>query len=254
LLTVLPSDAVNLETSASVYLQGTAALVCDAHIPIHTSVRIGEAASEIVAYATAHANDLIVMATRAVGPHSMVALTSVAQEVEARSPCPVLVTRRGETQPEHLRTLLVPIDGSPGGSLALAAASALARAAHGRIALLDVVVPVREEAVAALPGMTVGGFIDPAWEDVAHAAANEYVDAIAWRLQSTGIKTEARVATGDIPNEILRSAAEVNADVIVMSTHSVGWPARAYVAGVAGHVIREGVRPVLLVRREALPE
>jgi len=62
-----------------------------------------------------------------------------------------------------------------------------------------------------------------------------------------------RVATGDIPREILRSAAEVNADVIVMSTHSVGWPARAYVAGVADHVIREGVRPVLLVRREALP-
>jgi nucleotide-binding universal stress UspA family protein len=130
----------------------------------------------------------------------------------------------------------------------------MARAAHSRIVLLDVVVPVPAEAVAALPGMTVGGFIDPAWEDVAHAAADEYVEALAWRLQSTGIQTEARVATGDIPREILRSAAEVNADVIVMSTHSVAWPARAYVAGIADHVIRQGVRPVLLVRREALPE
>ena len=184
----------------------------------------------------------------------MMALTSVAQEVVADSPCPVLVTRREANQPQHMRTLLVPVDGSPGGSLALAAARALARPAHSRLVLLDVVVPVPAEALAALPGMTVGGFVDPAWEDLAHTSAHEYVEGIARRLQASGIETEARVATGDIPNEILRCATEVDADAIVMSTHAVGWPARAYVASVADHVIRQGVRPVLLVRRETLPD
>jgi nucleotide-binding universal stress UspA family protein len=245
---------MNVETAASVYLQNTASLVCDAHLSVHTCVRVGEAATEIVAYATVHANDMIVMATRALGPRSMIALTSVAQEVVAHSPCPVLVTRRGDNQPEHMCTLLVPIDGSPGGSLALAAASALARSAHGRIVLLDVVVPVPAEALAALPGMTVGGFVDPAWEDLARTSAHDYVASIARRLEASGIQTEARVATGDIPDEILREATEVNADAIVMSTHTVGWPARAYVASVADHVIRQGVRPVLLVKRETLPE
>ena len=165
--------------------------MCDPHLSVHTSVRVGEAATEIVAYATIHANDLIVMATRALGPRSMMALTSVAQELVAHSPCPVLVTRQEDNQPEHMRTLLVPIDGSPGGSLALAAASALARPAHGRIVLLDVVVPVPAEAVAALPGMTVGGFVDPAWEDLARTSAHDYVESIARRLQASGIETEA---------------------------------------------------------------
>lgn len=186
LLTVTPSDAINVEAAASVYLQGTAALVCDAHLRVHTSVRIGEAASEIVAYATVHANDLIVMATRAVGPRSMMALTSVAQEVVAHSPCPVPVTRRGDNQPERIHTLLVPIDGSPGGSLALAAACALARAAHSRIVLLDVVVPVPAEALVALPGMSVGGFVDPAWEELAHTSARDYVESLAGRLRASG--------------------------------------------------------------------
>jgi nucleotide-binding universal stress UspA family protein len=73
-------------------------------------------------------------------------------------------------------------------------------------------------------------------------------------LQSAGVDTEAHVATGEIPKEILRCAAEVNGDVIVMSTHTVGWPARAYVASVADQVVRNGQCPVLLVRRETLPD
>jgi nucleotide-binding universal stress UspA family protein len=254
LLTVTPSDAQDVEAAAHVYLQATAAQARDAHHSVQTSVRVGDAATEILAYATLHANDLIVLATRALGPRSMMALTSVAREVVSCSPCPVLVTRREARQPERMRTLLVPVDGSPGGSLALAAASALATSARSRIVLLDVVVPVPAEAVAARQGMTVGGFIDPAWEDLAHSSAQQYVESIARRLRVSGLDTEWHVASGNVPDEILRCASEVDADAIVMSTHTVGWPARAYVASVADHVIRQGERPVLLVRRETLPE
>jgi nucleotide-binding universal stress UspA family protein len=78
LLTVTP-DSGTVESAALVHLQGTAAMVCDAHVSVHTSARIGDAATEILAYATQHANDMIVMATRAVGPRSVMALTSVPQ-------------------------------------------------------------------------------------------------------------------------------------------------------------------------------
>ena len=61
---------------------------------------------------------------------------------------------------------------------------------------------------------------------------------------------ESRVATGEVSAEILRCAEEVDADIVVMSTHSVTWPARAYLGSVADRVLREGNRPVLLVRRE----
>jgi nucleotide-binding universal stress UspA family protein len=253
LLTVTPSDAPTVEAAASVYVQTTAALVCDPHLSVQTAVRVGDAATEVVTYARQRAIDLIVMATRAVGPHSILALTSVAQEVVARSPCPVLVTRRDDKQPEQMRTLLVPIDASPGGALALAAARALATPENSRVVLLDVVVPVPCEAAAALPGMTVGGYIDPAWEDLARMSARAYVEGVASRLQACGTVAEARVATGDVSDEILRCAQEIDADAVVMSTHSVEWPARAYVPSVADTLIREGVRPVLLVKREPRP-
>jgi nucleotide-binding universal stress UspA family protein len=254
LLTVTPAGSANVQTAASVFLQGTAALVCDTGLTVHVTNRVGEPAAEIVAYATAHANDLIVMCTRALGPRSIVALTSVAREVVAHSPCPVLITREGDKQPEQLRTLLVPIDGTPGGSLALAAARALAKPLNSHVVLLDVVVPVPSEAFAALPGMTVGGYIDATWEDLARSSAHAYVDAVADRLHLCGVDAEARLRTGDVAQEILRSAAELDVDAIVMSTHAVSWPARACVGSVAQHVIREGVRPVLLVRREPSPE
>jgi nucleotide-binding universal stress UspA family protein len=120
--------------------------------------------------------------------------------------------------------------------------------------LLDVIVPVPREAVEAMPGMTVGGYIDPAWEDLARTSARAYVDGVARRLQAGGLEAEARVVTGDVANEILCCAEDIDADAIVMSTHRVAWPARAYVPSVADHVIRQGVRPVLLVKREPLPE
>jgi nucleotide-binding universal stress UspA family protein len=252
-LVMVTPDSANIQAAASLYLQGTAEMESDAHVSVHTRVRIGDAATEIVAYATRHANDMIVMATRAVGQQSILALTSVAQEVVAQSPCPVLITRRGDNQPKLMRTLLVPVDGSPGGSLALAAARALARAAHSRVVLLDVVVPVPREAVAALPGMTVGGYIDPTWEDVARTSARVYVEGVARRLQGSGVETESRVVTGDVASEIQVCAEDVDADAIVMSTHRVAWPARAYVPSVADHLIRQGTRPVLLVKREPLP-
>jgi nucleotide-binding universal stress UspA family protein len=207
LLTVTPRDSANAEAAAWAYLQSSAALVCDPGVAVRTANRVGEPASEIVAYASAHANDLIVMATRALGPRSIMALTSVAHEVVAQSPCPVLVTRRADKQPKHVRTLLVPLDGTPGGALALAAAQAVASATQGRVVLLRVVVPVPAEAFAALPGMSVGGYIDPEWEDLARASARAYVEGVASRLRECGVAAQPRVATGNIGSEILRCAA-----------------------------------------------
>jgi nucleotide-binding universal stress UspA family protein len=59
------------------------------------------------------------------------------------------------------------------------------------------------------------------------------------------------VTTGDVASEIIRVADEVEADLVVMSTHSIAWPGQAYVGSVADSVAANGQRPVLLVRREA---
>lgn len=251
LFTVAADASSTASQSALGYLESLVTELQGEHMHADAVVRAGEPATQILSYARSHDVDLIVMATRAVGNRSILALTSVARQVLTDSPCPVLLLHPGSIHSVRLRTLLVPVDGSPGGSLALAAARALCHARGSCIILLNVVVPVPSEAFAALPGMTVGGYIDPEWEDVARTTARLYVESLARRLHDVGVDSEGRVATGDVAAEILRCADEVEADMIVMSTHSVAWPARAYVSSVADRVLREGSRPVLLVRREA---
>lgn len=249
LLTVRPPTSEKAASDA--WLADYAAELRSNGIEVDVSTTSGDVVASIVRYAQSRAVDLLVMATRAVGPRSILALTSVARQMLTVSPCPVLLVRPGDRQPDQIANLLVPLDGSPGGSLALAAARALASAAESRLVLLQVVVPVTAEAVAALPGLTVGGYIDPEWEEIACAAARGYVNGVAQRLRAGGVRCEARVAVGDVATEILRTAAEMDADLIVMSTHAAPWSTRAYIGSVAECVLRNGSRPVLAVRRES---
>lgn len=147
-------------------------------------------------------------------------------------------------------TLLVPVDGSPGASIALGAATALARASGAQIELLEVVVPVPAPSYAALPGMTLGGFIDPAWEAETLHSARAYVQHMARRLRDAGNQAEGHVALGDVSSQIALCADAVRADMIIMSTHAIRWPGDATLSSVADAVLRSGHRPVLLVRRE----
>jgi nucleotide-binding universal stress UspA family protein len=220
---------------------------------LHVDAMVGldDAATEIVKFARAKEVDLIVMATHARGSRSILALTSVARRVLTDCPSPVLLARPDGVRLHAVRTLLVPIDGSPGGALALAAAIALARSTNARVELLNVVVPVPINAFAALPATTLGVYIDPAWEDIARTSAGIYVDSMSRRLNDLGVLAEGRVTTGDVASEIIRVADEVEADLVMMSTHSIAWPGQAYVGSVSDTVVANGQRPVLLVRREA---
>jgi nucleotide-binding universal stress UspA family protein len=98
--------------------------------------------------------------------------------------------------------------------------------------------------------MTLGGFIDPVWEELAQTSARTYVEGLACRLRNARFTVEAHVTTGEVASEIIRYANDLNADLIVMSTHATAWPGQAYLSSVASGVVRDGHRPVLLVRRE----
>jgi nucleotide-binding universal stress UspA family protein len=236
--------------TARAYLEPIAEELREGGRQVDFHVTQGEPAEEIVTFARQTGIDLIVMSTHAVAKRSILALTSVARCVLTASPAPVLLLRPGARRTTHLKAILVPVDGTPGGSLALAAARALAHATAARIALLQVVVPVQADALEALPGASVDGYIDPVWEELSVAAARQYVDGLAASLQAVGLECEAHVATGEIGPEIDCLARRVDADLVVMSTHALSWPDRAYVDSVADRVLTDGQRPVLLVRRE----
>lgn len=211
-------------------------------------------ASRIAAAARSQGVDLIVIGPYGEDPLPIEPTTSLAQQILVQSPCPVFVAAPSDGGFERLHTLLVPVDGSPGGSLALAAAHAMAEACQGQIVLLDVVVPVPALASAALPGMTLGGFIDPDWEKLAFTGARDYLARVEQSLTEAGIQAESHVVSGEVGEEIVRFATVIDADAIVMSTHSAVHAATAGIGGVAAYVLRNARRPVLLVKREPRPE
>ena len=170
--------------------------------------------------------------------------------VLAESGVPVLLLRPGGRRITHVRKLLVPIDGSPGGAVALGTAVGLVKASGATMKLLQVAVPIPTYVYA---GDVYGGmgYIDPAWDEEMLANARSYVEAIVKRLRDTGVIVdgEARQAP-DVAATIVAMADEVEADLIVMSTQALTGPARALLGSVADAVVRSAHCPVLLVHRD----
>jgi nucleotide-binding universal stress UspA family protein len=221
---------------------------------VDTTVRRGAPAAEIVAAASELGADLIVMATHGRGGLERAFLGSVAQDVLATSPVPVMLLRPGGRQMTKLEVVLVPVDGSPGGALALAVAVPLARSTNARIVLVDVVVPFVDYMLTS--GPSEGYYFDPAWDDEARESAQRYLAGMVDRLRHAGVQAEGLASTGEIrmasmsvAEAIMRSADEVGADLIVMSTHALTGPARALLGSVADIVVRNARCPLLLPRR-----
>jgi nucleotide-binding universal stress UspA family protein len=250
LLRIVTEGSQTETNQAASYLEPIGQELRDTSLRVDATVGQGDPATEILKFARNRDADLIVMATHAYDSRSILALASVARRVLAESPAPVLMVHPGGRGAHRIQKLLVPVDGSPGGALALAAATWLCRRTGASIVLLDVVVPVPVDRFADMPALSLGAFVDPAWEDLARSAARIYVDSLARRLADVGVVCEARVATGEVASEIIRSAKEVEADLVVMSTHSIAWPGQAYLGSVADGVVAHSRRPVLLLRRE----
>jgi len=256
LLTVIDAEA-----SAADYariradLEGIAAELRAQGPRVDTAVYRGVPAAEIVAAAVRLGADLVAMATHGRGGLERAFLGSVAQEVLATSPVPVMVLPPGGHRMTKLGVVLVPVDGSPGGALALASAVPLARSTNARIVLVDVAVPFVASTMMS-GGIEGSIYFDPAWDDEALESAKRYVTGMADRLRHAGVQAEGMAIVGEprqpstsVAEAIMRSADEVGADLIVMSTHALTGPARALLGSVADAVVRGARHPLLLPRR-----
>jgi nucleotide-binding universal stress UspA family protein len=233
------------------YLEPIADELRQAGLRVEIAVRQGEPAMEIVLEQRERGSNLVVMATHARSNRSLGVLMSVAERLLAQSSVPLLLVRPGGVRTSRLETFVVPVDGSPGSTLGLAAAVGLARATRARIVLVQVVVPFSSEVMRVeSPALTLGEPVDPAWQVSAVSAARTYVDGLVSWLQQAGIEARGRVSVGQVAEEITRCASDVDANLVVMSTHALKWPTQAYIGSAANAVLRVGDRPVLLVRRE----
>jgi universal stress protein A len=156
-----------------------------------------------------------------------------------------------------LEVVLVPVDGSPGGALALASAVPLARVVNARIVLVDVAVPLlAAQLMWGSPDGEEAFYFDPAWDEETLESAKRYVSGMVGRLERAGVQAEGTAITGailqpalSVADAIIRRVDEIEVDLIVMSTHALTGPARALLGSVADAVVRNANRPVLLARR-----
>jgi nucleotide-binding universal stress UspA family protein len=221
-----------------------------AEVPVNSAVREGqETAREILDEIQRRSIELVIMCTRGRGGLERAVLGSVTQDVLANSRVPVMLLRPGGRRITRIGKLLVPVDGSPGGTLALSLAARIGQETGASIQLLEVAMPVS----AWMPGGDAYAgmaYYDPAWDDEALAAAQSYLDSLVARLRTANIAAEGTARQAMVVAEAIVSAADAaDADLIVMSTRALTGPARALLGSTADAVIRTARCPVLLIHR-----
>jgi len=215
---------------------------------VESAVRPGKAADEIVKHVQAQAVNLVIMRTRGRSGVQRAVLGSVGERLMSETDVPVMLLRPGGRRMVQITQILVPVDGSPGGALALSHAAELAKVTGARIRLVEVVVPMAFHMLSRDTGTMP--YYDPAWDDEALAAAQTYVEGMLARVRAAGVVAEGDARTApDISGAIVQAADDFTCDLIVMSTHALTGPARALLGSVSDAVVRNAHRAVLLPRR-----
>ncbi len=212
-----------------------------ADLRVQTELRYGDVGEQIIEACRLGGADLIALATH--GRHGIARAWygSVTEQVLATSPVPVLLLRADGTPSPTLRTVLVPVDNSPGSVAALAVAHELAVLTHARLVLLEVIAP--------LHGWDDSPELAPERDDELRAGAQGFVDQLAKRQREHGVAATGIAETGPVAETIRRVARERNVDLIVMGTHGLLGVRRALLGSVADAVVRTAGLPVLLIRQ-----
>ncbi len=141
------------------------------------------------------------------------------------------------------KRILVPIDLADVelAKPAVATAVMMAREFDGMVRLINVL-PITPVMLAE--------YVPPDFEAQQRASAEEAIGIVAKETGLAPDNVSTIVRQGGVDREILDEAKEMNADLIVMSSHRTGM--RTYFLGSnAGHVVRYATCSVLVVRQQS---
>jgi universal stress protein A len=144
--------------------------------------------------------------------------------------------------PPLFRRILVPTDFSHRSQAALDCAVKLARRTHGQLTLLHVL----PEPSAF--DYDMDGFAHEEWDQAKEEAENNLADAVS-HAKRTFLEVDAKFRSGpDLCLEILSTAHEISADLLVLSTHGyTGWKHLLF-GNDAEKIVERAPCPILLVR------
>ena len=139
------------------------------------------------------------------------------------------------------KKILVPLDRSSLAEQALGQATAIARKSNAGIDIILVHQPI-----------PYAGFSDIPWYGDQWKEELTYVEGIATELEKgSGVFTTFAVPKGDVVDEICKRALDVDADLVVMTSHGRTGLSRVWLGSVADGVIRHSKVPVLMLRPPA---
>jgi nucleotide-binding universal stress UspA family protein len=145
----------------------------------------------------------------------------------------------------HIRSIMVPLDGSGLAEQALPMACAIADWTRARLHLVLVHQPL------SIPPDPASATLYSSTELTVRTAERSYLEKARERLQESGRTVSIATVSGPVTPALSKHGHEVAADLIVMATHGRGPVQRMWLGSVADGLVRGSEIPVLLVRPAA---
>ncbi len=211
---------------------------------------IKDVARSIVDHASEFEPDLIVMCSHGRGNVHDALFGSIAQQVLAQGETPLLLLqpkKPGEPQPFVLRRILVPLDSESNHDESLPVAEFLAKAYPAELHLLCVIPTFGtlsgEQAAARtlMPGTT------SVYLDMKEGLAKQHLQDHLNELTERGFQVSAEVGRGDPAQTIVKVADQIEADLILLSTHRKAGLDAFWARSVAPNVARQTTIPILFI-------
>lgn len=232
-----------LDNAATENLARAAKRLAGAGLPVEVDLLRGRAASAIVDAAARLKADLIVLGSRGHGTIEKMLLGSVSAEVVDHSTAPVLVARGN-----RLGSVVLAWDGS---ECAARAANLLHLPIFATSSIR--VVGVAHPEVPWWLGFAATGAssVLSTYADAAAASRRELDESLRAKsaeLAQAGRRVEPELRVGDAAEELVATARQTAADLIVMGTHGRTGLSRLVLGSVARNVVQHAPCSVLVAR------
>ena len=143
-----------------------------------------------------------------------------------------------------IKSILVPLDGSPFSEQALPWAACISRVAGAHLELVRVHDPVPPWTIAT-EGAVAATAVDPAIRD----AEEQYLANCAARLVEGGFSgVTQQLLDGEVVEQIARHAEDNAFGLVILATHGRGAISRLWLGSVSDALVRRLTLPVLLIR------
>jgi len=238
------------EARANQYLEEVRTRIAPSGVESEGWVRSGPVARTVDALASEQEAELIVLTTHGRGAWQRAWLGSVADALIRRGGTPILLLREKDASRTWAggipRKVVVPLDGSEKGEVALEAVRPLLQPGTSRVELVLVMHEPFPLATTYLPHTITDGNL----LDTRKKRAQDYLDQIAAKLIAEGIEAVGEVIVASDPARgILDHLEGAHADLVCIATRGRGGAARLVLGSVADKVIRGAAAPVLVSRR-----